>query len=46
MPAQASAGILLFRQTGVSLEVLLAHPGGPYWRSQEFGSWSVPKGNA
>jgi predicted NUDIX family NTP pyrophosphohydrolase len=46
MPAQASAGILLFRQTGVSLEVLLAHPGGPYWRSQEFGSWSVPKGIA
>jgi predicted NUDIX family NTP pyrophosphohydrolase len=28
------------------VEVLLAHPGGPYWRNQEFGSWSVPKGIA
>jgi predicted NUDIX family NTP pyrophosphohydrolase len=41
-----SAGILLYRWRGESLEVLLAHPGGPYWRSQEYGSWSVPKGIA
>jgi predicted NUDIX family NTP pyrophosphohydrolase len=40
-----SAGILLFRRAG-ALEVLLAHPGGPYWKSQDFGSWSVPKGIA
>ena len=40
-----SAGILLFRRGGI-LEVLLAHPGGPYWRNQQFGSWSVPKGIA
>ena len=46
MPAQVSAGILLFRRAGPTLEVLLAHPGGPYWRNQEFGSWSVPKGIA
>jgi predicted NUDIX family NTP pyrophosphohydrolase len=41
-----SAGILLFRRRDGSLEVLLAHPGGPYWKSQDFGSWSVPKGLA
>lgn len=44
--ATISAGILLFRRRGETLEVLLAHPGGPYWRSQDFGSWSVPKGLA
>jgi predicted NUDIX family NTP pyrophosphohydrolase len=41
-----SAGILLYRRTGSGLEVLLAHPGGPYWSRQDFGSWSVPKGLA
>jgi predicted NUDIX family NTP pyrophosphohydrolase len=41
-----SAGILLFRRRGPELQVLLAHPGGPYWKSQQFGSWSVPKGLA
>lgn len=46
MPAQLSAGILLFRRREGLLEVLLAHPGGPYWKSQAFGSWSVPKGIA
>jgi predicted NUDIX family NTP pyrophosphohydrolase len=43
---QVSAGILLFRRRGAELEVLLAHPGGPYWKNQQFGSWSVPKGIA
>lgn len=28
------------------MEVLLAHPGGPYWKSQDYGSWSIPKGIA
>ena len=46
MPAAVSAGILLFRRRGDALEVLLAHPGGPYWKQQDFGSWSVPKGIA
>jgi predicted NUDIX family NTP pyrophosphohydrolase len=46
MPAQVSAGILLYRRRDGVLEVLLAHPGGPYWKSQQFGSWSVPKGIA
>jgi predicted NUDIX family NTP pyrophosphohydrolase len=41
-----SSGILLFRRAGGMLEVLLAHPGGPYWKQQDYGSWSVPKGIA
>ncbi len=39
-----SAGLLLFRRTGGVLEVLLAHPGGPYWASKYEGAWSLPKG--
>ena len=46
MKTNLSAGILLFRRRGPELQVLLAHPGGPYWKSQQFGSWSVPKGLA
>ena len=46
MTAQLSAGILLFRRRDGVTEVLLAHPGGPYWSRQQFGSWSVPKGIA
>lgn len=46
MPTMVSAGILLFRRSDRGLEVLLAHPGGPYWKNQQFGSWSVPKGIA
>jgi predicted NUDIX family NTP pyrophosphohydrolase len=42
-----SSGILLYRRTaGGRFEVLLAHPGGPYWSRQDHGSWSVPKGLA
>jgi predicted NUDIX family NTP pyrophosphohydrolase len=40
---EVSAGILAFRR-GRSLEVLLAHPGGPYWRNKDEGAWSIPKG--
>jgi predicted NUDIX family NTP pyrophosphohydrolase len=43
---QVSSGILLYRRRTDAVEVLLAHPGGPYWKSQQFGSWSVPKGIA
>jgi predicted NUDIX family NTP pyrophosphohydrolase len=40
-----SAGILLYRRPEQGgLEVLLAHPGGPFWARQDHGSWSVPKG--
>jgi predicted NUDIX family NTP pyrophosphohydrolase len=40
---QISAGILAFRR-GTKLEVLLAHPGGPYWRAKDDGAWTIPKG--
>jgi predicted NUDIX family NTP pyrophosphohydrolase len=39
-----SAGILLFRRAGGSIEVLLAHPGGPFWKNKDDGAWSIPKG--
>jgi len=39
-----SAGILLFRLGGKEVEVLLAHPGGPFWRHKDHGSWTIPKG--
>lgn len=39
-----SAGILLFRRVRERLEVLLVHPGGPFWAGKDGGSWSVPKG--
>ncbi|MFQ5967017.1 MAG: NUDIX domain-containing protein, partial [Acidimicrobiia bacterium] len=39
-----SAGILLYRLRGESVEVLLGHPGGPFWRNREEGAWSIPKG--
>ena len=44
MPQQLSAGILLFRRTAGEIEVLLAHPGGPFWRSKDAGAWMIPKG--
>jgi predicted NUDIX family NTP pyrophosphohydrolase len=40
----SSAGILAYRRVGHSLEVLLVHPGGPYWRNKDDGVWSIPKG--
>ena len=46
MSQSESAGILLFRRGATGLQVLLAHPGGPYWSRQDHGSWSVPKGIA
>ena len=39
-----SAGILLFRRIHGSAQVLLIHPGGPYWRRKDEGAWSIPKG--
>lgn len=43
MAGKESAGILLFRNRA-ELEVLLIHPGGPYWSKKDLGAWSVPKG--
>ncbi len=34
----------MYRLVGSKLEVLLVHPGGPYWRRRDHGSWSIPKG--
>jgi predicted NUDIX family NTP pyrophosphohydrolase len=42
--ARTSAGILLYRITGDGPEVLLVHPGGPYWARKDAGVWSIPKG--
>jgi predicted NUDIX family NTP pyrophosphohydrolase len=39
-----SAGLLLFRQGNEDVEVLLAHPGGPFWRNKDHGAWTIPKG--
>jgi len=39
-----SAGILLYRRTNGEPEVLLVHPGGPYWEKKDLGAWSIPKG--
>jgi predicted NUDIX family NTP pyrophosphohydrolase len=42
--ATVSAGLLLYRHTGGGWEVLLAHPGGPFWAHRDAGAWSIPKG--
>ena len=41
-----SAGILLFRQREGRLELLLAHQGGPFWKTKDAGHWTIPKGEA
>ncbi len=42
--AKISAGILLYRRRPQGVEVLLVHPGGPFWASKDDGAWSMPKG--
>ena len=44
MAAKRSAGILLYRVRDDRTEVLLVHPGGPYWARRDQGTWSIPKG--
>lgn len=39
-----SAGLLLHRRRGQTVEVLIAHPGGPFWARKDDGAWSIPKG--
>jgi predicted NUDIX family NTP pyrophosphohydrolase len=39
-----SAGLLVYRQRDGKLEVLLVHPGGPFWQRRDDGVWSIPKG--
>jgi predicted NUDIX family NTP pyrophosphohydrolase len=42
--AKRSAGVLLYRRRGGAVEVLLVHPGGPFWQNKDLGAWSIPKG--
>jgi len=42
--AKLSAGVLMFRRAAGEPEVLLVHPGGPFWRKKDAGAWSIPKG--
>ena len=42
--AKRSAGILLYRRREGEIEVLLVHPGGPFWMKKDAGAWSIPKG--
>ena len=44
MPSKRSAGVLLYRTRADALEVLLVHPGGPYWAKKDLGAWTIPKG--
>jgi predicted NUDIX family NTP pyrophosphohydrolase len=44
MAKKESAGILMYRRRNSTLEVLLVHPGGPYWAKKDAGAWSIPKG--
>jgi predicted NUDIX family NTP pyrophosphohydrolase len=41
---EISAGLLAFRQNRSVIEVLLAHPGGPFWAKKDDGAWTIPKG--
>jgi predicted NUDIX family NTP pyrophosphohydrolase len=42
--AARSAGVLLYRRAAGAFEVLLVHPGGPFWRNKNVGAWQIPKG--
>ena len=44
MSGPQSAGLLMFRRKSTGLEVLLVHPGGPFWARKDLGAWSIPKG--
>jgi predicted NUDIX family NTP pyrophosphohydrolase len=43
VPKASSAGVLVYRRRS-RLEVLLVHPGGPFWAKKDDGAWSIPKG--
>lgn len=42
--AKLSAGVLMYRLRSEVLEVLIVHPGGPFWQRKDDGAWSIPKG--
>jgi len=39
-----SAGLIMYRRVGPGVEVLLLHPGGPFWARKDDGAWTIPKG--
>src|SRR5262245_56473864 len=41
---RVSAGLLMYRRRDGALEVLLVHPGGPFWARKDLGAWTIPKG--
>lgn len=43
---KVSAGLLMYRRRTGGIEVLLVHPGGPFWRNKDGGAWTIPKGEA
>jgi predicted NUDIX family NTP pyrophosphohydrolase len=46
MRSKISAGLLMFRFKEAGLELLLVHPGGPFFRNKDDGAWTIPKGEA
>ena len=44
MPSKTSAGLLMFRKAPAGLQVLVVHPGGPFFQRQDAGAWTIPKG--
>jgi predicted NUDIX family NTP pyrophosphohydrolase len=44
MALRQSAGIVMYRRRAAAIEVLLVHPGGPWWAKKDAGAWSIPKG--
>ncbi|TRC72844.1 NUDIX domain-containing protein [Mesorhizobium sp. WSM4307] len=42
--AKRSAGLLIYRRSDGDIQVLLVHPGGPFWARKDEGAWSIPKG--
>lgn len=44
MPSKTSAGLLMFRVRSGTVEVLLVHPGGPFFQNRDDGAWTIPKG--
>jgi predicted NUDIX family NTP pyrophosphohydrolase len=45
--SRVSAGLLMFRRPKIDIvEVLLVHPGGPFWKNKDDGAWTIPKGEA
>jgi predicted NUDIX family NTP pyrophosphohydrolase len=42
--AKLSAGVLMYRRVSRGIELLLVHPGGPFWANKDEGAWSIPKG--